>query len=99
MKTPLPNLDIAAESKRKILYYLLIKNREGVSGARGVMAFTYNPFGTRAEYGHSMTKRIMDMQYEVVMGKEFWDLIAGPGTYAELLNIIEEVRTELFFPT
>ena len=29
LKTPLPNLDIAAESKRKMLYYLAIMDRKG----------------------------------------------------------------------
>ena len=96
LKTPLPNLDIAAESKKKILYYLLIMDRKGVGGARGVMGFTYNPYGKRESYAHSITKRIMDMDYEVVMGEELWDLLGGPGTYAELLGIIEEVRGELF---
>ena len=96
LKTPLPNLDIAAESKKKILYYLLIMDRKGVGGARGVMGFTYNPYGKRESYAHSITKRIMDMDYEVVMGEELWDLLGGPGTYTELLGIIEEVRGELF---
>ena len=95
LKTPLPNLDIAAESKKKILYYLLIMDRKGVGGARGVMGFTYNPYGKRESYAHSITKRIMDMDYEVVMGEELWDLLGGPGTYAELLGIIEEVRRGL----
>lgn len=99
LKTPLPNLDIAAESKKKILYYLLIMDRKGVSDARGVMGFTYNPYGRREDYAHSITRRIMDMDCEVVMGEELWDMLGGPGTYADLLNIIEEVRTQLFFPT
>ena len=97
LKTPLPNLDIAAESKKKILYYLLIMDRKGITGARGVMGFTYNPYGKRENYAHSITKRIMDMDYEVVMGEGLWDMLGGPGTYAELLDIIEEVRTELFY--
>ena len=92
LKTPLPNLDIAAESKRKILYYLLIKDRQGISGAQAFLGLTYNPFIRREDYGHSYTKQIMDMDNQVLIGSELWDMIGGSGTYEELLGIIEEVH-------
>jgi hypothetical protein len=95
LKTPLPNLDIAAESKRKILYYLAIMNRKGVIGAQAFLGFTYNPFVTREKYKHSYTKQIMDMKREVLMGEEFWDYIGGPGTFTELLNVIDEARKHI----
>ena len=37
LKSPRPNLDVAAESKRKILYYLLIMDRKGVAGAQAYL--------------------------------------------------------------
>ena len=95
LKTPLPNLDVAAESKRKILYYLLIMERRGVHGAKGYLGLTYNPFLTRERYGHSFTKQIMDMDAQVLMGQETWDLIGGQGTFAELLEIIDDVHRRL----
>ena len=95
LKTPLPNLDIAAESKRKILYYLLIMDRQGVKGAQAFLGLTYNPFIRREDYGHSYTRQIMDMDNQVLMGNELWDMIGGPGTYEELLEIIEDVHTEM----
>lgn len=95
LKTPLPNLDVAAESKRKILYYLLIMNRRGVGGAQGFLGLTYNPFLTRKGYRHSFTRQIMDMGNQVLMGQEMWDFIGGSGTYDELLEIIEEVHSSL----
>ena len=95
LKTPLPNLDVAAESKRKILYYLLIEDRQGVSGAQAFLGLTYNPFLTRERYSHSFTKQIMDMDNQVLMGQEMWDFIGGPGTFDELLAIIEDVHHEL----
>ncbi len=95
LKTPLPNLDVAAESKRKILYYLLIMERKGVCGAKGYLGLTYNPFLTREKYGHSFTKQIMDMNDQVLMGQEMWDLIGGEGTFAELLEIIDDVHSHL----
>ena len=95
LKTPLPNLDVAAESKRKILYFLLIMDRRRISGAQGFLGLTYNPFITRENYGHSFTKQIMDMHDQVLIGQEMWDFIGGPGTFEELLRVIEEVHQEL----
>ena len=92
LKTPLPNLDIAAESKRKMLYFLAIMNRRGVTGAKAFLGLTYNPFITRANYKHNFTSRIMDMENEVLIGAELWDYIGGPETYDELLEIIEEIN-------
>ena len=95
LKTPLPNLDIAAESKRKLLYYLAMMNRLGFTNAKAFLGLTYNPFTTRAKYSHSYTKQIMDMNHQVLIGEELWDYLGGPGTYNDLLDIIEEVRQEL----
>ena len=95
LKSPLPNLDIAAESKRKILYYLLIMDRKGINGAQAYLGLTYNPYIEREAYAHSYTKQIMDMERQVLMGHELWDIIGGHGTYTELLEIIEDVYQHL----
>ena len=91
LKTPLPNLDIAAESKRKMLYYVALKNREGIDDAKAFLGLTYNPFITRARYAHSFTKRIMDMDHEVLLGREMWDYLGGPETYDALTSIIDSI--------
>lgn len=95
LKTPLPNLDVAAESKRKMLYFLLLMDRKGVTGARAFLGLTYNPFLTRENYRHSFTKQIMDMESQVLMGQEMWNMIGGPGTFKTLLEIIEDVHRSL----
>ena len=95
LKSPLPNLDVAAESKRKILYYLTIKDRQDVAGSKAFLGLTYNPFLTRAKYKHNFTKRIMDMENQVLIGSELWDYLGGPETYHELLAMIEQIRNEL----
>lgn len=91
LKTPRPNLDIAAESKRKILYFLAMMRRDGIVGAQAFLGLTYNPYVTRKNYNHAPTRRIMDLDKEVLIGSETWDLIGGAGTYDELLKIIEEI--------
>ncbi len=95
LKSPLPNLDVAAESKRKLLYYLTIMNRRGIDRSRAYLGLTYNPYVTRDRYGHSFTKQIMDMEKQVLIGSELWDYIGGPNTYSELLSLIEKVRVDL----
>ena len=80
---------MVAESKRKMLTYEAIRAREGISGARAYMGLTYNPFVTRAAYKHSFTRRIMDMEHEVLIGEEMWDHIGGAGTFLELQELID----------
>ena len=92
LKTPLPNLDIAAESKKKMLYFLAIKNGQNVAGAKAFIGLTYNPYVTKAAYKWSITPRIFDMDAEVLIGSELWDYLGGPGAYDELLKIIAEIN-------
>ena len=35
------------------------------------------------------------MERQVLMGNELWDMIGGPGTYDELLEIIADVHAHL----
>ena len=95
LKSPMPNLDIAAESKRKILYYHLILSRKGIANAKAFLGLTYNPFLTRKKYKHSFTKQIMDMENQVLMGREMWDLIGGDGAFDQLLKSIDDVHQSL----
>lgn len=87
IKSPLPNIDVSAESKKKILIFELMKKDEG---GRGYLAFAYNPFITRQKYAHSFTKAIMDLENEVLMGVEMWDKIGGQKTYDELIKVVDE---------
>jgi len=105
LKTPKPNLDICAESKRKILAFEAFMCTKGDpvvvndfainrpnDKARGYLAF---PYGLRETYRHNFTQRIMDMNAEVLIGPELWDMIGGCGTFDDLLVIIDEVRNEV----
>lgn len=91
IKTPLPNLDICAETKKKILTFKTIMQGKN---PKAFLAFPYNPFITRANYKH-LTKEVMDMEAEVLMAEEFWNYIGGKGTFDNLLNIIEIVGDEI----
>ena len=91
IKSPRPNLDVCAESKKKMLFFralLADKNPEAL------LAFPYNPFIYRKDYKHSFTRQIMDMEKDVLMGDEMWDKLGGKGTYEELITLIEETRKD-----
>lgn len=92
IKTPKPNLDICAESKAKILTFKALLRDQY---PKAYLAFPYNPFITRADYAHYFTRRVMDMDAEVLMAEEFWDKIGGEGTFEELLFIVETVGDEI----
>jgi hypothetical protein len=92
IKSPRPNLDVCAESKKKMLFFRAVfVNKE----PEAFLAFPYNPFIYRENYRHGFTKRIMDMRKEVLIGEEMWNKLGGAGTYNELLNIIEEAKKEI----
>lgn len=92
LKTPQPNIDICAESKKKIFDFKALLHDQN---PEAYLAFYYNPFVTRAAYAHAPTKRVMDMQAEVLMAEEFWDKIGGSGTFSQLLQVIEDVGNEI----
>lgn len=65
IKSPLPNLDVAAESKKKILTFITLyhdKNPEAY------LAFPYNPFISREAYNHPFTGQIMDLESDYGSG-------------------------------
>lgn len=118
LKSPRPNLDICAETKRKILAFEAfmmsgsgrINLPEGEplqlpqKLARGFIGF---PYGLREFYDHSFTKQILDMalevspqglvEGEVLIGPEFWDMLGGPGTFDQILEIVSQVQKETGF--
>jgi len=90
IKSPMPNLDICAESKKKMLVFQALNHGRR---PQAYLGFPYDPFYPE-RYGHSFTRQIMDMQNEVLLGRQFWDKLGGTGAYETLLSIIEEVIQE-----
>jgi hypothetical protein len=97
IKSPLPNLDVCAESKRKMLYFKVITHTTMGRSGVAYLGLPYNPFVTRENYleNWQIVKRVFDADKEVLIGEEMWDKIGGPGTFNELLKIIHEVREEV----
>lgn len=91
IKTPKPNIDVCAQSKKKILIFEEMKRKQR---GRGYLAFAYNPYITREKYAWSFTKTVMDLKDEVLMGSEMWDKLGGEGTFDELLEILNKAGQE-----
>jgi hypothetical protein len=87
IKSPMPNIDVCAQSKHKILVFEEMKRKQN---GRGYLAFAYNPWITRSAYKWSFTKTVMDLRAEVLMGSEMWDKLGGDDTYKELLEVLEQ---------
>ena len=92
VKSPRPNLDVCAESKKKMLYFRAFFEGEN---PQAFIGFPYNPFVYRDKYEHSFVFRIFDFDKEVLLGEEMWDKLGGKGTFAELLDLLEELKREV----
>jgi hypothetical protein len=93
MKSPLPNKDQCIATTEKFLWIHAMRP-QGKVVTKYAMAF--NPFGDdRTTYRHSIAKKYLDLKTQVLIGQEFWDLLAGEGAYLELLDVYKEVGQEL----
>jgi hypothetical protein len=94
IKSPKPNKGQCVEVADRLLQIHAIR-REGPPRVRTFFAMAYNPYGEdRAAYKHSLAISYLDMRNQVVVGREFWDLVGGAGTYDEVLDIYREVGRE-----
>jgi len=91
IKSPRPNLDICAESKKAMLLFIALELEEG-RDPQAFLGFPYNPFLTRGRYKHWATFKVMDLEKQVLIGPEFWDALGGEGAYQEFMKILERVK-------
>jgi hypothetical protein len=89
LKTPAPNSDQPRDMKDRLMRVRALRLPEVVD-ARGV--FYYNPQGTEGLY--TSGQAYLDYKGgEVLVGRQFWDFLAGDGTYEELIGLFAEVGT------
>jgi len=94
IKSPKPNKGQCLEATDRLLQIHAIK-RLGILQVNTFYAMAYNPYGDEKRYyNHSFAKNYMDLANQVLIGKEFWDLIGSSGTYEEVLEIYQEVGKE-----
>lgn len=91
IKTVKPNIDQTAEAKRDLLKLKLADPTANV-----YYGLYYNPYGeNKLDYSWSPPKNIFNFNTDVciLIGKEYWDTLGGPGFYEELLEIARTVGT------
>jgi hypothetical protein len=94
IKSPKPNKGQCLEATDRLLQIHAIR-RLSSPKVRTYYAMAYNPYGDdKKSYAHSFSRRYMDLKNQVLIGKEFWDLIGGEGTYKEVLEVYREVGRE-----
>ena len=91
MKTVKPNLDQTREAKRQMLYaWAHWFNTGEPRHLETYFALAYNPFGEGEEYTWRYPWRYFDMhKAPVLIGRAFWDLLGGGGTYELVLRGFE----------
>ena len=94
IKSPKPNKGQCLESTNRLLQIHGLTH-ERYPKVKTYYATAYNPYGTeKSTYRHSLVGKYMDLENEVLLGKEFWDLIGGAGTYEAVLDIYQEIGRE-----
>lgn len=94
IKSPKPNKGQCLEATGRLLQIHAIRHAQ-YPRVKACYAMAYNPYGIKkSEYKHSFVVNYMDVENEVLIGKEFWDLVGGPGAYEEVLEIYQEVGRE-----
>ena len=94
IKSPKPNKGQCLEATARLLQIQAITHKK-YPKAKAFYATAYNPYGIKKEtYKHSFVLNYLDLKNEVLIGKEFWDMVGGSGTYEEVLGIYQEVGKE-----
>jgi len=94
IKSPKPNKGQCLEATGRLLQIQGIKH-EQYPKVKTYYATAYNPYGIEKDtYKHSFALNYMNLDDEVLLGKEFWDLVGGKGTYEGILKIYQDVGHE-----
>ncbi len=59
-----------------------------------LIAIPYNPYEPEP-YKRWTMRGMLDLNKELLVGKEFWDFLSGEGSYEELLDCFEKVGIEM----
>ena len=94
IKSPKPNKGQCVEIMGRLLQIHGLTHRE-YPKIKAYYATAYNPYGVeKSTYKHNFALNYMDMENEVLLGRDFWELVGGNGTYEEILEIYQEVGRE-----
>ena len=96
LKTAKPNINEFTGIKKQLLDWIAMRGSQGsVVDIRTIVAIPYNPYEPQP-YERWTLQGLFDLKTEVLVGKEFWDLLGGKNTYEDLLKVFEEAGLELY---
>ena len=95
LKTVKPNKGDFISYKRNILEWLAVYFFQNPKArVHTLISIPYNPYEPKPYMRWTM-KGMLDLKKEVKIAEEFWDFLAGNGTYTSLLNCFEQAGIEL----
>ncbi|MBD3341672.1 MAG: TdeIII family type II restriction endonuclease [Candidatus Lokiarchaeota archaeon] len=96
IKTAKPNIDVFKSVKKQLLEWVAMRASHKNSVAiKTIVAIPYNPYEPEP-YERWTLQGLFDLKHEVLVGKEFWDLLGGKNTYEDLLDVFKEAGLELY---
>lgn len=96
LKTAKPNIDVFKSVKKQLLEWVAMRfSKNGSAKIKTIVAIPYNPYEPEP-YERWTLQGLFDLQHEVLVGKEFWDLLGGSDTYEDLLDVFEKAGLELY---
>ena len=94
LKTTKPNKSSSESDKKRMLIWLALRmSQESIHGEltnpiTTAIAMPYNPYEPRP-YSRWTTRTLYEIGKDLLVGKEFWDMLGGDGTYCELLEVFK----------
>lgn len=95
LKTAKPNISNFKDFKRTLLEWVGIELTNNInSKVNTLIAIPYNPYEPKP-YERWTIKGMLDDQFELMVGKEFWDFLGGDNSYEDLLDCFESAGIKL----
>lgn len=88
--TAKPNIKEFKELKRKLLYWTALRKKPVVTA----LAIPYNPCYPEP-YERWTLRGLYDLQNEVFVEEDFWNMLGGKNTFNDLLEVFQRVGKEL----
>ncbi len=95
IKSAKPNSNEFKQFKRTLLEWVAVTLAENPQAKISTgIAIPYNPYAPES-YARWTMRGMLDLQEELKVAEEFWDFLAGVGTYQSLLDCFEQVGIEM----
>ncbi len=95
LKSAKPNINEFTGIKKQMLDWVAMRGSQKPDAKiKTIVAIPYNPYEP-LPYERWTLQGLFDLDEEVLVGKEFWDMLGGENTYEDLLKVFEEAGLEL----